>query len=425
MSAFLGELPRRLKEQSRQSNVIERIAGQALRDLPRPKPLSPITLARIAERIDEQGPDRPGRRRYGWVFVGAAFLLGLATTASAQHLDVIRRWVTRIAVPGPASGGHPASSRPVSKPRSITVPPLDLDRVAVPVLPSTGPEDARPAGDQTTPLARREPSRTRASSTVPPARPISEPPSAPRARSESEPPGLAAAPAPVRETQLALVDRRDLSRPAPASPPVPGKGLGSKQIPSFSPPLAVADVRSGPDPLARTVAPVDDGPAVVKASAMPAEVHQATGYLTQAIRALRVEHSPSTALLILDRHAREIEGNAFAHEALLLRVEAMLSQGRQDEVLRLLDGIPLTGAAASRSLLILRGQLRAAAGRCSEGVRDFDLVLAQTKQPSKPALRGRALCRKRLGDRDGARADVERYQREFPDDRAIEDLESL
>jgi regulator of sirC expression with transglutaminase-like and TPR domain len=44
-------------------------------------------------------------------------------------------------------------------------------------------------------------------------------------------------------------------------------------------------------------------------------------------------------------------------------------------------------------------------------------------QADKQALFGRALCRKKLGDGAGARADVERYRREFPSDPRLRDLE--
>ena len=152
-------------------------------------------------------------------------------------------------------------------------------------------------------------------------------------------------------------------------------------------------------------------------------VHQATTYLTRAVRALRVEHAPKTALLLLNRHADELERNGFAREALLLRVEAMLALGRQDEVLRLLDSTPLTDGTGSRALLVMRGQLRAAANRCPEGLGDFNFVLAEAGRPPKPALLGRALCRKKLGDSEGAKTDLDRYRKEFPGDGAADDPE--
>jgi hypothetical protein len=111
-----------------------------------------------------------------------------------------------------------------------------------------------------------------------------------------------------------------------------------------------------------------------------------------------------------------LAGNAFAEESLLLRVEAMLTLGQRDLVLRLLDRTSLTDVAASRGLLITRGELRAAANRCAEGIGDFDLVLTEARRPPKRALLGRALCKQKLGDTAGATADLDRIRRESSDD---------
>jgi hypothetical protein len=151
--------------------------------------------------------------------------------------------------------------------------------------------------------------------------------------------------------------------------------------------------------------------------------HGSAKCLSEAIHALRVEHSPATALFLLDRHATQLGKSAFAHEALLVRVEAMLALHRKDEVLRLLDGMAMTDVAASHSLRVTRGELRAAANRCADGLGDFDWVLARSKQADRQALFGRALCRKKLGDGAGAQADMERYRREFPNDPRRWDLE--
>jgi hypothetical protein len=144
-------------------------------------------------------------------------------------------------------------------------------------------------------------------------------------------------------------------------------------------------------------------------------LHQTARSLKDIVRALRIDHSPSQALALLDRHASELAGNAFAEEALLLRVEAMLALGQRGAVLRLLDEASLSDVATSRVLLVTRGELRAAANRCLEGIGDFDLVLAESRRPPKQALLGRARCKQKLGDAAGAEADLDRYRREFPD----------
>ena len=145
--------------------------------------------------------------------------------------------------------------------------------------------------------------------------------------------------------------------------------------------------------------------------------------LSEAIHALRAQHSPGAALLLLDRHATALAKSVFAHEALLLRVEALLVLGRKSEVLRILEGAVLADVAASRSLLVTRGELRATANRCADSLGDFELVLAKARQADRQALFGRAMCRGKLGDSAGARADVERYRREFPTDPGLRELE--
>jgi hypothetical protein len=167
-------------------------------------------------------------------------------------------------------------------------------------------------------------------------------------------------------------------------------------------------------------------PAPAKPAPMPAEPKHSSGAaksLSEIVRVLRVDHDAKAALALLDRHAAEMTRNALGHEALILRVEALLELGREPEVLRLLDGTALVDVAASHSLLVTRGRLRAAAQRCADGVGDFSLVLAESRQPDRQALFGRALCRKQLGDSAGARADLERYRREFPTDPRLGELE--
>jgi hypothetical protein len=108
---------------------------------------------------------------------------------------------------------------------------------------------------------------------------------------------------------------------------------------------------------------------------------------------------------------------------MLLRVEALLDLKRSKEALDLLDSKALSSVAASRTLLLTRAQLRAAAGRCADGLADFDLLLARARRPDEQALYGRAVCRSRTGDKPGAQADFSLYQRQFPNGAHIHDVE--
>jgi hypothetical protein len=139
-------------------------------------------------------------------------------------------------------------------------------------------------------------------------------------------------------------------------------------------------------------------------------VHQV---LIQAVRALREDRQPQRALALLDSRAGALARSPFADEALRLRIEAHTKVGATAEALRLLDAMPLSDLDRSRDLLLERGRLRAAAGRCPESIRDLTLVLVRSPKPPKEALLRRAECRKKLGDETGAEADLERLAREW------------
>ena len=101
----------------------------------------------------------------------------------------------------------------------------------------------------------------------------------------------------------------------------------------------------------------------------------------------------------------------------------MLDLKRSGEALALLDRKSLSNVPASRTLLLTRAELRAAAGRCAESLADYDLLLARTRRPDEQALYGRGVCRSRLGDKSGAQADLDLYRREFPNGAHIGDVE--
>jgi hypothetical protein len=210
------------------------------------------------------------------------------------------------------------------------------------------------------------------------------------------------------ETRLAMTAPprvEPLLKPAVSVTPI----QYADRMPAVVPPSA-AERPAVPPATMPAPAPSTPPPVAPTPSHNPAARH-----LKEVVHALRVEHAPRSALDLLDRHASELAGNAFAEEALLLRVEAMLALRQQPEALRLLDGMSLSQVASSSVLLVTRGQLRANANRCTEAVADFDLVLTRALRPSKQALQGRAQCKQKLGDALGAKADLERLNREFPE----------
>jgi hypothetical protein len=381
--------PPRWKERTDQANLAEREAGRAIRFMRAPEPLPAAQLTRIAARVRAAR----SQRRYFWLTVTAAVLLCGATVASAAHLNVLPGWLTRMVKP------RPAESAPHKR-------------------ASLGP-------------ARRMPATATAGAPVPP-EPTAQPSQPPFAPDQPMHDSRAANPASaavganlIGHDPTSLSVRKPLHKPVetalvedPRIPKQPAQAaeLEPPRSPSIAPATAVSSMPAQL-PGAQVARLEGSNPAPETGSA------QGTAkYLSEAIHALRVEHSPGTALFLLDRHATQLGKSTFAHEALLLRVEAMLALGHKAEVLRLLDGAALTDVAASRSLLVTRGELRAAANRCADGLGDFDLVLAKSKQADRQALFGRALCRKKLGDSAGAQADIERYRREFPTDPRLSDF---
>ena len=361
MSDFLPD-PLRWKERLDQSNLAEREAGRAIRLMREPEPLPGSQLARIAAHIRAARP----RRRYFWVTVTAALLLGGATVASAAHLNVLPTWLTRMVRP---------------KPTENTV-----DKRA-----SLGPSRRAPAAMAGGPRL--------AEVNLPPVVVNPEAPPEPKPLQKA----LGGRPSSPQASQKSFVQPGAIERPSiPLMEPAPFE----------------------PRPLSqrRTLQTASlDRPAQTGLASNSTE--DAAKYLNQAIRALRIEHSPSAALSLLDRHATVLAKSTFTHEALLLRVEAMLELNRKSEVLRLLDSATLTDVAASRALLVTRGELRSEANRCADGIGDFNRVLAESRQPDWQALLGRARCRNQLGDVAGARADAERYRHDFPSDPRLHDLE--
>ena len=384
----LFEDPPRWREHADQSNLTERAFGQALRAMVTPPPLSGPQMARLAAGLR---PSRAQRSR-AWIAVGAAFILGLATAASAAHLSILPRWLMGPAspplpavTPAPRAHGSRSLSRPTSAVAATEAFQLDSIRVA--------PTQAPPA------IIGFPPSTSRAGER--PARPV---PAAPTSL-----PG----PLPEPAAAARLAD----SHASLASPQAASSAIADPA--AFLPAPAVE--RLGGTAPARAAHTAMLEPPVNPASSKvvarePAALGEpgAAKLLVDAIRALRVDGSPESALALLDRHATLLSKSPYGHEALLVRVDALLALKREGELLRLLDGSALADGAASRTLLVTRGKLRAAANRCADAVSDFDRVLAEAGRADVQALLGRASCREKLGDGAGARADRARYRWDFP-----------
>ena len=141
--------------------------------------------------------------------------------------------------------------------------------------------------------------------------------------------------------------------------------------------------------------------------------------MARAFRALRSQRNPVAALATLDDYQRRFPAGALRAEARLARVEALLALGRAPEALPLLmeAGADPADIEATREVRLVRAELLSQAGRCSDATHDFDALLAgevARDAVTERALYGRAACRSRAGDHNGARRDLERYLADYP-----------
>jgi hypothetical protein len=183
--------------------------------------------------------------------------------------------------------------------------------------------------------------------------------------------------------------------------------------PFVPPPFAPAEVsalawrKAGS---AAKAAAAEAGPAVAPAAPRPA----ASAILRQALERLRGARDPGAALALVEAHRSDLEAGSLAAEGDLVRLEALLALGRRDEAAQLLEAIDVP--TSRRDLHLLRGELRAAEGRCTDAVADFQV--ARRPRPGdeldQRALHGQAVCLSRLGARARARAVLEEYLARYP-----------
>jgi hypothetical protein len=228
-------------------------------------------------------------------------------------------------------------------------------------------------------------------------------------------------PAPVRRLLSAF-------RPTPrVSPPV--------RTPHAEPPPAPPRAEpppAPPPPAPRTATPRAERPHLAlrvpapprpappaPAPAPPPEpgLGEESALLGRALAQLRRGGDPAGALATLDEYETRFPRGAMAFDALAARVETLVKLGRKDAALARLDGVGAGKLAQSPTLRVLRGELRAGAGRLDEAIADFEPALASGASRGdllERALWGRGSCRARRGDTAGARADLERYLELYP-----------
>jgi hypothetical protein len=261
--------------------------------------------------------------------------------------------------------------------------------------------------------------RRKSAIVVAPTPAIAPTPRHPKARTASASPTAPGLPDPIPGESTPLVpdeERRSLPDEAQrvVAPARPRRGATIAVTTEIKPPV-VEPLPVEPPPVER---PPVVSPLVVSS---PIAVEQAL--LGQAIRTLRDGHDARTALALLAQYGGRFPGGAFASEATVLRIEALLALGRGHEALVLLDGVSLASLPNQDEQRVVRGELRAADRRWRAAAEDFDDALRGRDPPTtnprarslqERALWGRAAARSRLGDEAGARADLELYLRDFP-----------
>jgi TolA-binding protein len=220
------------------------------------------------------------------------------------------------------------------------------------------------------------------------------------------------------------------SEPWPTSPPVapPMPAAAPPAYGSAAPPEAQAVFQPT---VAGSIRPPSAPPAVApKPTVPPPPSEQAL--LSRAVRNLRSEHRPESALAVLDEYVARFPRGSLFPEATRLRAEALLALGHKPAALAELNRVPVPGAAGGEESRLVRGELHAAAGRWREALADFDAVVrariahestadsstsTKLRERFERALWGRASARSQLGDDAGARTDLNECLRRFPQGR--------
>jgi hypothetical protein len=195
------------------------------------------------------------------------------------------------------------------------------------------------------------------------------------------------------------------SVPAPSSPPSLPAPSSPPSVPAPSSPPSVPAPSSPPSVPAPSSPPPTSALAVESAS------------FQRAVRALRHDKDPKAALRAVDSYLAAWPSGLFHAEAMVARVEALLALGRRAEARNALDRLAPSSLPRGRELSVIRGELRAEAGRCNDADRDFAVALDGTDELAERALVGRANCRAHSHDDARARAGLEEYLRRFPNGR--------
>lgn len=170
----------------------------------------------------------------------------------------------------------------------------------------------------------------------------------------------------------------------PAPRVVPPLEMPRAKTPDLRAPATVATSRIAlAEPLAPRPASVSPPPA--PRPSPPTE----DSALADAIRKLRVDGDAAAALTLLDDQQSSLSASAFRPEASAVRIEALLKLGRTHAALSALDRLPLDSMPRRDEWQVVRGELRATAGRWLEAEADFAAVLTSRSSDARGNLGGR------------------------------------
>jgi hypothetical protein len=393
----------------------EATAGALLRAAAEHGPIGEKRLAEIHARLLRtqrmRAFARPAPRLLRKLVFAAGFVLcGGALSASVMH--VMRRPPKQPEIaPAPAVETHKKTARrPTGKRGPVeTVTPAEAPAAEVPEAP-TPTEIAPAAPSSVTPAIPAPPSAAEVQVLKPASTSSPRLPNPRRRMASKEAPSFEPVVVPAERPAPARVE----STPAPSNP-----WLAPTAMPS--PPLPQAPIER-PVPTAQPARPA--APAI---RPEPSRLARESRWLASAIAKLRQEGQPEQALAILDQHHSELSSGALAAESNATRIEALLRLGRNGQALTLLDGQSLSAQGLEREMLVARAELRADNGRASAALHDFNMILSAPGRVdgiTERALYGRATCRAKSGDREGARGDFSKYLQAFPQGRFVQEARS-
>jgi len=203
--------------------------------------------------------------------------------------------------------------------------------------------------------------------------------------------------------EVAQAPRLEPAGPATGEPPAP--------LPATAPPASEQPF-AGRTAGARPLRPPPP-PAPTPCDSQLAEESQFVG---RALVQLRQARDTDGALAELDRYTQRFPSGILQHEALAVRVDALLLAGRAAEAQAILSRLTLASTARDRELRLIRAEL-ATETDCASALNDFRTVWNAHPAGTwgERALWGQAVCAARLGDEARARLHLTRYLAQFPD----------